>query len=411
MTNILNTRRVRKFSAEMVKRFCKLYLIAFMRPRDIRKFSHSFADLYSVLLDFAEHSISSPHFELPTEGSNQSGIVASINQRLARLYGAEYARLSYGGSSGTILTILASILPKIYYNRKIILVDELAHQSTMGGLILGRWKFVAIPRTYYPKHGTHGPVHYRTVKALIEEHGAKNIAAVFLVAPSYGGFRHVEDETAIYTYTKARNIMTIIDGAWGSTIGLMGNTAPLLITNADIVITSPHKRGLTPSSLGCLLTSNKRVAELWDEAGNHGFSSTSISFVQMMVAEHRMEQIENGEWDELWQSASRFASILRSRIKEVHTDLYVVDAEHVGATHGSAAHVLISRASLNINAVCWAKVLSAQFHIDVEKATPSTLLLLCGPSHNKFGIECTLGALCNALHLTLKMEASNAAIA
>jgi len=53
-----------------------------------------------------------------------------------------------------------------------------------------------------------------------------------------------------------------------------------------------------------------------------------------MIAEHRLSQIVNGDWDISFDQASRAADILSSRIQQIHPALHVVEPSDVQAeTH------------------------------------------------------------------------------
>jgi len=393
--------RILTFVFVIGKQLLKLLFLALLRPQNAEALSFHFAELYSILLDFAEHSVSNPGFDLPT--ALGKGAANNVNRLLAKLYGGIYACLSYGGSSGAILTLLTAVLPKLHPDRELILFDEMCHQSTIGGLIFGRWKAVSIPRNVAKAHGTTKPITLADIKALVEKYGAKNLAAIFLVIPSYDGFRQKSEETSIYAYAKANGITLVIDAAWGSTAFRDNDGGEgQLASQCDVLITSPHKRGLCPSSLGCIITKREDIARIWDGALDLGFRSSSISFVETMVAEHRITQVLQGKWDIHFERAELAASTLRQRMSEVHPDVYVVEPDHVGADSSDPAHILVSTSNLaNVDARLWAKHLSEHFAIDVEKATSTTLLLLCASPAHYAVINQTIEALRASLHMTI----------
>lgn len=364
------------------KPLIKLTVLTLFKPTSLKRLSHIFSDLYSKLWDFSEHSISHRDFNLPS--ALGAGPAHRVNQLLSELYGGQYASLSFGGSSGAMLTLLTAVLPKLHPDRDLLLFDDVCHQSTIGGLIFGRWKSVRLVRKKHPAHNVVSPVTFETVRDVIERHGTDRFAAIVLVLPSYDGFRSPTEDQKIFTYAKSHGISVIVDGAWDALRFRQSKSkTPPLSSICDVWITSPHKRGLTPSSLGCILTDNQTIARLWDEALDLGFRSSSISFVEVMIAEHRLEQIVSGDWDASFSQADRAADLLSDRIKDIHPDLYVIKPEQVEAETCDPAHILISTHNIqNMDAREWAKTLSNEFSLDVEKVTASTLLLLCGsPSH------------------------------
>jgi len=286
----------------------------------------------------------------------------------------------------SLLTLLTAVLPKLQPNRDLILFDDVCHQSTIGGIIFGRWKAVRLPRALHPTHKTILPLTLENIQTCVEAYGAKRFAAIILVLPSYDGFKSPEEDLKIYAFAKAHGISLIVDGAWDAArFRHDSSQAPKLEDMCDVWITSPHKRGLTPSSLGCIITQNEKIARLWDEALDLGFRSSSISFVQMMIAEHRIEQVLSGDWNSRFKIAEQSAMRLRERVGDIHPELYIVQPEDVQAQTTDPGHILINTSRLlNFDARIWANTLSTAFDLDVEKATASTLLLLCtSPVHGR----------------------------
>lgn len=346
--------------------------------------SSGFASLYSKLWDYAEHSISHHKFNLPS--ALASGPIQRVNILLSKLYGGKHASLSFGGSSGALLTLLISVLPKLHPNRDLILFDDICHQSAIGGIIFGRWKALRLKRDLHSIHKTVLPLTFEDVKSRVEFHGAHRFAAIILVLPSYDGFKSPSEACKIYAYARTKGISVIVDGAWDAVrFRQDSQDMPKLHEICDVWVTSPHKRGLTPSSLGCIVTQHENIARLWDEALDLGFRSSSVSFVEIMIAEHRLHQIVSGNWDSAFSRAEQGAKALRGRIKDIHPNLYIVRACDVQAELSDPAHILINTSQIsNFDSRQWAACLSEDFNLDVEKATDTTLLLLCAsPLHLK----------------------------
>ena len=394
-------RHVLSFTWLLLKQLIRLVTRAIFTPAGSEKISAAFYETYSILWDLTEHSISHQGFSLPSALAD--GPVSRVNKQLSQLYGMTYASLSFGGSSGALLTFLTAVLPKFKTDRDIILFDDICHKSAIGGLIFGRWKAVRLSRTQHLQHQTVHPLKLETIKQTAEKHGAHRIAAILLVLPSYDGFRSPSEDKRIYEYAKAHGICVVVDGAWDAfRFRQNGPSSSPLSSICDVWISSPHKRGLTPSSLGCILTNNRSIAHLWDEALDLGFRSSSVSFVDIMIAEHRLSQVLSGDWDQRLERAERAAEILRSHIKDIHPDLYCVEPSNLDAEQGDITHILISTERIpNLDARDWANTLSTKFALDVEKATASTLLLLCGSPDHLGQIELIISTFRQALTLTL----------
>ena len=389
-----------------LKPLIRITTLSIFSPRRLNILSNSFSDLYSKLWDFAEHSISHQGFKLPS--SLGEGPVHKTNTLLSELYGGKFSSLSFGGSSGALLTLLTAVMPKLHPNRDLILFDDVCHQSTIGGLIFGRWKAVRLVRQKHPTHKTVSPITFETVRDIIEVHGPGRFAAIILVLPSYDGFRSPSEDLKIYQYAKSQGISVIVDGAWDAMrFRRPKSQTPPLSSICDVWITSPHKRGLTPSSLGCILTDNETIAQLWDQALDLGFRSSSISFVEIMIAEHRLSKILAGEWDDDFEKADQAANLLSQRIKDIHPNLRIVQPDEVHAETNDSSHILLSADEVTgLDARDWAQTLSSHFAVDVEKATASTLLLLCGSSGHLQGIDEIISYLKEALAMTLNQNKS-----
>ena len=347
---------------------------------------HGYTDLtagyVSDIFDLVGHSLSTPGFQAVTACDDEAGIITDINQLMASVYKAPFARFSSGGSSLAILCLLAAVLPKISGRRKIVLVDSHAHQSVTGGLIFGGWQVVRIPRPYCAKYGIHGPIQAEDISGLIEKFGADNVAAVFYTAPGYNGFRNCADERDIYQLCNDKGIFVITDSAWGSTYGLAKNDHHSLIDNADIVITSPHKRGLTPNSIAVILFRQSYHADIFSHAGRLGFSSTSPSYILLAVAQYRFSHIRAGRLETSFEHIKALSHQLENRASEIHPHICAVSCADINVDYHDPAHLLLSTAGVKgVDARQWASVLSTHYHLDVEKASQNTLLLLLSPQH------------------------------
>ena len=378
----LNRKAALSISFRLIATGLHLIKQVMFRPRAWEQFSYTFADLFSRLWDYAEHSISHQGFTLPTALGNDA--VHSVNHLLSELYGGKFVNISLGGSSGALITLLTAVLPKLHPDKDLILFDDMCHQSAIGGLIFGRWKAVRLPRTINPEYKTARPLSFKLIKKIIETYGPDRIVAILLVTPSYDGFSSPSEGQKIYDFARSLGITVIVDGAWDS-VRFRHPTlnAPQLEAICDIWITSPHKRGLTPSSLGCIWMHSEAIARLWDEALDLGFRSSSVSFVDIMIAEHRLQQVVEGDWDTAFFKAEESAKLIREFIPNVHPALAVIAPEDVGAETTEPAHILVSVQCLpDFDARKWAAILSSEFGLDVEKSTASTLLFLCGsPAH------------------------------
>jgi len=133
----LNRKAALSISFRLIATGLHLIKQVMFRPRAWEQFSYTFADLFSRLWDYAEHSISHQGFTLPTALGNDA--VHSVNHLLSELYGGKFVNISLGGSSGALITLLTAVLPKLHPDKDLILFDDMCHQSAVGGYAQLRW--------------------------------------------------------------------------------------------------------------------------------------------------------------------------------------------------------------------------------------------------------------------------------
>jgi len=175
----LRRRDVFSFVLKNLKPLLKLTKLTLFKQSNLEKQSETFSEIYSYLWDFAEHSISHQEISLPSALSGE-GPISRVNDLLSELYGARYSSLSFGGSSGALLTLLTAVFPKLHPKRNLILFDDVCHQSAIGGLVFGRWEAVRLTRDKHLSHQTVSPLTLETVKACVERHGPEKISVILL---------------------------------------------------------------------------------------------------------------------------------------------------------------------------------------------------------------------------------------
>jgi lysine decarboxylase len=164
----------------------------------------------------------------------QRGLLDEADRRLARLWGADWGRISVGGSThGNQSLMLAMCRPG---DR--VIVPRTLHRSLLLGLVLTGAVPVWVRPEVDPKTGlpTHLPVE-RIAKAF-DAH--PDTAAVFLVEPNYVGL--LSDVGAIAALAHSRGVPLAVDQAWGAYFGFHpGVPRHALQAGADALVTSAHK--------------------------------------------------------------------------------------------------------------------------------------------------------------------------
>lgn len=162
------------------------------------------------------------------------GLLAAAETRAARLWGADVARLSVGGSThGNQALALAVAAPG---DR--VVVSRTLHRSLLLGLVLAGLEPVWVRPDVDPATGLPlGVPIGRVVDALERNPGAR---AVFLGDPSYVGT--LSDVAGHAEAAHARGIPLVVDAAWAAHFGFHPSLpAHALSLGADAIVTSAHK--------------------------------------------------------------------------------------------------------------------------------------------------------------------------
>jgi lysine decarboxylase len=164
----------------------------------------------------------------------RAGVLADADHRLARLWGADWGRISLGGSThGNQTFVLALCRPGDE-----VVVTRTLHRSILLGMVLVGVNPVWVHPEVDPVTGlpTHVPVE-RVERALAEHPAA---SAVFLVEPTYVGT--LSDIRAHAAAAHARGIPLVVDEAWGAYFGFHPDLPRhALQAGADALVTSAHK--------------------------------------------------------------------------------------------------------------------------------------------------------------------------
>ncbi len=164
----------------------------------------------------------------------QAGAMANADRKLARLWGADWGRISVGGSThGNQTLALAICRPGDE-----VIVTRTLHRSLLLGMVLVGVTPVWVGPEVDPVTGLPTRVPVDRVERALAEHPAAR--AVFLVEPTYVGT--LSDIAAHAAVAHAHGIPLIVDQAWGAYFGFHPDLPRhSLQAGADAMVTSAHK--------------------------------------------------------------------------------------------------------------------------------------------------------------------------
>jgi arginine decarboxylase len=182
----------------------------------------------------------------------QRGLVAEADRRLARLWGADWGRISVGGSThGNQALALALCRPG-----DAVVVTRTLHRSLLMGLVLVGATPVWVRPEVDPTTGLPTRVPVERVEAALAAHPAAR--AVFLVEPTYAGT--LSDIAAHAEVAHRYGIPLVVDQAWGAYFGFHpGLPRHALQAGADALVTSAHKTLPAYTQSALLLANTGRI--------------------------------------------------------------------------------------------------------------------------------------------------------
>ena len=165
---------------------------------------------------------------------HSEGLIKEIEEKAAKLYGAEESRILINGSTCGILSAISACVKS---GEKIAIARN-CHKSVYHGILLNRLKSFYLYPEYIEEYGINGGISSNQVEELLLRE--PDISAVFITSPTYEGV--VSDIGAIAKVVHKYKIPLIVDEAHGAHF-YFSEKFPKGALNygADIVINSLHK--------------------------------------------------------------------------------------------------------------------------------------------------------------------------
>jgi lysine decarboxylase len=182
----------------------------------------------------------------------QAGLVAAAEARLAALWGADWGRISVGGSThGNQTLALAMCRPGDE-----VIVTRTLHRSLLLGMVLVGVRPVWVRPEVDPTTGLPTAVPVERLARALALHPQSR--AVFLVEPSYVGT--LSDVRALAALAHAKGMPLAVDQAWGAYFGFHpALPRHALQAGADALVTSAHKTLPAYTQSALLLARTERI--------------------------------------------------------------------------------------------------------------------------------------------------------
>ncbi|MBR6478265.1 MAG: aminotransferase class I/II-fold pyridoxal phosphate-dependent enzyme [Lachnospiraceae bacterium] len=216
------------------------------------------------------------------------GILKELQERIARLYGAQESFCLVNGSTAGILSALSAALPEGGH----LLMARNCHKSAYHAAYLRNLKVTYLMPPVLPEFGICDGITPVQVQEALE--ADPKIQAVLIVSPTYEGRISPIREIAEAVHAKGK--ILIVDEAHGAHLGL----SPAFHENscqagADLVIHSVHKTLPAMTQTALLHVNGQRVDLERLRRFLRIYQSSSPSYVLMASIDNAISMMEQGE--------------------------------------------------------------------------------------------------------------------
>lgn len=289
------------------------------------------------------------------------GILLELQQRAARLYGAEESHYLVNGSTGGILCAVSSALPSGGH----ILMARNCHRSAYHGAYLRNLKISYLCPPCLDRYGICDAVTPEQVKAALERE--TDIGAVLIVSPSYEG--RTADVGAIARVVHQKGIPLIVDEAHGAHFGLAEGFPPNSCQlGADIVVHSVHKTLPSLTQTALLHVNGGLVDRSAIRRFLNIYQTSSPSYLLMASIDNALQYVETWGRD----AFLRFRELYGNMMEELAACRYL-DFPREGQDVGK---LLISVKNTEITGSRLYHILLQKYHLQLEMAAETFALAM-----------------------------------
>lgn len=318
-----------------------------------------------------------------------TGILRQAQEHAARLYGAEETHFLVNGSTGGILSAIASVAGK----GKLLLMARNCHKAVYHAAFLNRMKVRYLYPALLPEYDLAGAispeaVHRAIILSLRERNIAPQkasevIAGIVITSPTYDGI--CSDVRKIAEIAHSYGIPLIVDEAHGAHLGFQEDYPQHSIQcGADIVIQSTHKTLPSPTQTAILHVNGSLVNRDHLRRYLAIYQTSSPSYLLMTGIEEGLSILETEGRERLqWLAASR-----------KHLEEELADCRHIRiCPYTEPSKVVISVKNTNFTGKQLYDLLREKYHLQLEMACETYALAMLSMMDTGEGIQRLIGAL------------------
>ncbi|MEG1560280.1 MAG: aminotransferase class V-fold PLP-dependent enzyme [Clostridia bacterium] len=257
-----------------IERYAKSDAAKFHMP------GHKGNDIFCPAFDITELSFSD-------NLHNPSGIIADLESKIARIYGAKRSFISLNGSTGGILAMFLSIAA-MKKKAKVLLARD-CHKSAISGAILSGVETIGV----YPGEN----IGFSVITPQIIDNALENYSAdaVFITSPTY--FGACADLKNIAKVCHDHGALLLVDSAHGAHFAFSDYLPEPASKFADLCVMSAHKTLASMTQTAFLHLNHCSLDEKTVQKALSLIETSSPSYVLMASAENGIE-IAKKDWDE-----------------------------------------------------------------------------------------------------------------
>lgn len=213
------------------------------------------------------------------------GILLELQQKAARLYGAEESFYLVNGSTSGILSAISAAVPLNGH----ILMARNSHKSAYHAAYLRNLTVSYLYPETIEAYDICGAILPQQIREALEQE--TDVDAVFIVSPTYEG--KIAEIAEIAEIVHAKGIPLIVDEAHGAHLGLAeGFAQNSCRLGADIVIHSVHKTLPAMTQTALLHVCGNRVRRDLLKRFLHIYQSSSPSYILMASIDNALQLVE-----------------------------------------------------------------------------------------------------------------------